>query len=391
MSGQKVAIIHDWLTVWAGAEKVLEQMLELWPEADVFCLINHLPENQEREFLKGRVKKTSFLQDIPFSKKIYRFCLPLMPFAIEQFDLTGYDLVISSSHAVAKGVITGPDSFHLCYCHSPMRYAWDFQHEYLGSPSTILKKICQFPVRYLLHRLRQWDFQSGQRPDLMLANSKYISRRIRKCYRRESLVVYPPVNTDRLKAYFKPYACKKDYYIVISRLVPYKRVQLIAEAFSSMAGKKLVIIGDGPERANLEQYIESLPDQQRSRITYLGYQDDAKLFDYLSFAKAMVFAAEEDFGILPVESQSVGTPVIAYGRGGATETVEEGKTGLFFHEPTVSAIQGAVNDFEQNTWDSDVCADNANKFAKQVFQREMQKCVEDWNNKSSRATLVQSS
>ncbi|SBT18963.1 GDP-mannose-dependent alpha-(1-6)-phosphatidylinositol monomannoside mannosyltransferase [Marinomonas gallaica] len=370
----KVAIVHDWLVAWAGAEKVLEQMLDIWPQADIYCMVDTLSSTGEVAVLKGKNITPSFIQGLPFAKKHYRLWLPLMPLAVEQFDLSGYDLVVSSSHAVAKGVITGPDTYHLCYCYSPMRYAWDLQHEYLRGATSLLSKLKQWPMRYLLHRLRLWDVASSLRPDKIVAISNYIARRIDKCYRRKADVVYPPVDTERLTPYYIPTEQKKSYYIAASRLVPYKRIQLIAEAFAQMPDKSLIIIGDGPERPALERYLATLPSTQ-TNVSYLGYQEDDDLYRYLSEARAMIFAAEEDFGILPVEAQAVGTPVIAFGRGGATETVVSNKTGLFFNEASRAGIIDAVAMFEAKTWDSQQCVHNAEKFSNAVFKAQLKQHI----------------
>ena len=288
-----------------------------------------------------------------------------MPLAVEQFDLSSYDLVISSSHAVAKGVITGPDTRHLCYCYTPMRYAWDLQHEYLRETRPgRLKNALQ---RYLLHRLRLWDLAASQRPDAYLAISEYIARRIAKHYRRPAQVIYPPVNVSQLAAY--PEQPQADYYLAASRLVPYKRLQLILEAFAGLPNEKLIIIGDGPERPRLERRLKQLRQQGQNNITYLGYQPDAVLHQHLAAARAFIFAAEEDFGILPVEAQALGTPVIAYGKGGARETVKEGVTGLFFDQATPQAIQNALQEFASRTWSPQACRDNARRFSLEEFRK----------------------
>lgn len=333
----KVAIVHDWLVTYAGAERVLEQIIHIWPDADLFAVVDFLPTDQ-RGFIQNKPVRTSFIQRFPKAKTHYRHYLPFMPIAIEQFDLSAYDVVISSSHAVAKGVLTGPDQLHICYCHTPIRYAWDLQHQYLAQSglNTGLKSIL---VRYLLHRIRLWDARTANGVDVFVANSHYIARRIDKVYRRQAEVVYPNVDTD----YFIPATAAKeqsDYYLTASRLVPYKKIDLLVQAFNAMPDKKLVVIGDGPD-------MEKIQALAGPNIQLVGYQPQAALLDFMQQAKAFVFAAEEDFGIVVVEAQACGVPVIAYGKGGATETVVHGETGWLYPEQNSAAVQNAVQQFEQ--------------------------------------------
>lgn len=332
----KVAIIHDWLVTYAGAERVLEQLIKLWPEADLFSLVDFLPANQ-RQFINNKSVETSFIQNLPLARTKYRQYLPLMLLAVEQFDLGDYDLVISSSHAVAKGVLTGPDQLHICYCHTPIRYAWDLQHQYLKQ-SGLGIGMRGFITRYLLHKIRLWDSRTANGVDVFVANSHYIARRIHKVYRRDATVIYPNVDTHT----FKPVnpLVKEDFYLTASRMVPYKKTDLIVQAFNAMPDKKLMVIGDGPDMAKIRA-------QAGRNVTILGYQHQAELLDYMQRARAFVFAAEEDFGIVPVEAQACGTPVIAFGKGGAAETVIHGETGWLFNEQSVSALVQAVHGFEQ--------------------------------------------
>ncbi len=239
----KVAVVHDWLVTYAGAERVLEQMLQVLPEADLFSLIDFVPDD-ERGFLGGRPVRTSFLQRLPWARTRYRSYLPLMPLAIEQFDLSSYDLIVSSSYAVAKGVLTGPDQLHLCMCYSPMRYAWDLQHQYLRE-SGLDRGLKSMLARRLLHRIRNWDARTGAGVDEFMAISRFVARRIRKVYRRESTVIYPPVDTDAFAPDWNQ--GREPFYLTASRMVPYKRIDLIAEAFAGMPDRTLVIIGDGPD------------------------------------------------------------------------------------------------------------------------------------------------
>jgi glycosyltransferase involved in cell wall biosynthesis len=365
----KVAIVHDWLVTYAGAERVLEQILSLYPEADLYSMIDFVPEN-ERAFLRGRKPHTSFIQALPGAKKHYRNYLPLMPLAVEQFDLSAYDLVISSSYAVAKGALTGPDQLHLCYCHSPMRYAWDLQHQYLRE-SGLERGLRSRLARYALHRLRLWDVRTANGVDGFIAVSQFIARRIWKVYRRESEVIYPPVDT----ASFNLSTEKADYFVAASRLVPYKRIDLIAEAFSRMPDRTLVIIGDGPEAPTLRAKLSP-------NCRWLGYQPEPVLREHLQRARALVFAAEEDFGILPLEAQACGTPVIAFNRGGSRETIrgldDPKPTGIFFEEQTVEAIVEALSRFDrhQNLITPEACRSNALRFSIDRFREEF-RCYAD--------------
>lgn len=365
----KIAIVCDWLVTYAGAERVLGEMLQVFPNADLFAVVDFLPDGQ-RGFLQGKPVKTTFIQNLPWARKHFRNYLPLMPLAIEQLDLSGYDVILSSSHAVAKGVLTGPDQLHISYVHTPMRYAWDMQASYLEESrfGSIKKTV----ARWILHYLRMWDARTADGVDYFLTNSHYIARRIMKCYRREANVIYPPVDIDA----FAFSEQKEDYYLTASRLVPYKKVSLIAEAFHAMPDKKLVIIGDGPEADK----VKRLPS---GNIEYIGYQPVEILKSKMQHAKAFVFAAEEDFGIAPVEAQACGTPVIAYGKGGVTESVraldEENPTGVFFSEQTAEAIRQAVLDFEQNRHriSPRECRKNAERFAAEKFRDAISAYVEE--------------
>jgi glycosyltransferase involved in cell wall biosynthesis len=361
----RVAMVHDWLVTYAGAERVLEQMLNVLPQADLFSLIDFLPPGQ-RGFLGGRPVRTSFLQRLPLARTRYRQYLPLMPLAIEQFDLSGYDLIVSSSYAVAKGVLTGPDQLHLCMCYSPMRYAWDLQHQYLRE-SGLDRGVRSMLARVLLHRIRNWDTRTGAGVDEFIAISRFVARRIRKVYRRESTVIYPPVDT----ASFRPdeQIRREEFYVTASRLVPYKRVDLLVDTFAARPDSSLVVIGDGPEAARVRS-------KAASNIRLLGEQPFPVLLDHLRRARAFVFAAEEDFGIAPLEAQACGTPVIALGKGGALETLrgldDPHPTAVFFPEQTVSALESAVVTFEQEEQriDPAVCRQNAMRFTVDRFRSE---------------------
>lgn len=360
---QKIAIVHDWLTVRGGAERVLERLLLRFPQADLFALVDFLPE-AERDCILHKPVRTSFIQRLPFARRHYRQYLPLMPIAIEQFDLSAYDLVISSSHAVAKGVLTGPDQLHLCLCYSPMRYAWDLQHQYLRE-SGLERGLKGLLARWMLHRLRLWDVRSANGVDAFIAISGFIANRIRKTYRRESRVIYPPVDTLR----FVPGETRGETYLTVSRLVPYKRIDLIIKAFAALPERQLVVIGDGPERARLQALAPP-------NVTLLGHQPEAAVLQHMQQARAFLFAAEEDFGIVALEAQACGTPVIAYGRGGALETVrgqdDAQPTGRFFYEQTAEALVGALRAFESEAgrYTPAACREQAERFSQTHFDAE---------------------
>lgn len=367
----KTAIVCDWLTSFAGSEKVLGEMIRVFPDADVFAVVDFLPDDA-RDFLRGKEVRTTFIQGLPFARKRFRSYLPLMPLAVEQIDLSGYDLVLSSSHAVAKGVLTGPEQLHISYVHTPMRYAWDMQAAYLAeSGFSSVKKML---ARGILHYLRIWDARTAAGVDRFITNSQYIARRIMKCYRREAKVIYPPVDVD----VFTPSGEKGDYYLTASRLVSYKKVRLIAEAFRGMPDKKLVIIGDGPEG-------EAVRRLSGGNIEFLGYQPFEVLRDKLRHARAFVFAAEEDFGIAPVEAMACGTPVIAYGHGGALETVRDigefraDGTGIFFEQQTAESIKEAVARFEETeaSITPEACRRNAERFSRERFREELRTYIEE--------------
>ena len=343
---------------------MLEQMLQVYPDADLFSLIDALDESG-RAFLKGKPVKTSFVQRLPGGKKHYRHFFPLMPLAIEQFDFSPYDLVISSSYAFAKGVITGPRQLHLCYCHSPIRYAWDLQTQYLKE-SKMARGFKSWIVRGLLHFIRMWDSRTAAGVDAFMANSRFIARRIEKVYRREAQVVYPPVNVDRFEICHE----KDRYYVTASRLVPYKRMDLIVEAFNAMPDRKLIVIGDGPELGNLQRLAGP-------NVQVLGWQPHDVLRKHMQRARGFVFAGEEDFGIIMLEAQACGTPVIAYGRGGALETVVDGHTGVFFDEQEVSSLTKAIDSFETQVWDPLKCRRNAERFSAENFKQEFETFVEE--------------
>ncbi|MBZ9566134.1 glycosyltransferase [Modicisalibacter tunisiensis] len=361
----RVAIVHDWLVTWAGAEKVLEVLLSLFPDAELFTMVNFL-EVEAAPILRGRRIHTSFIQNLPGAKSNYRKYLPLMPIAVEQFDLKGFDLIVSSSHAVAKGVIPDPEAVHVCYCYSPMRYAWDMQNQYLKQTGNAsgLKSIM---MRWVLHRLRLWDFASAQRVDHFVAISEYIKRRINSVYRRDSLVVYPPVDCRK----FDYKKTRKKFYVTAGRMVPYKRFDIVVEAFTKLRHLELIVIGDGPD-------FKSIKSMAGDNVHFLGYQSDQVLAGYLEHAAAFVFMAEEDFGILPVEAQSAGAPVIGYGKGGMAETVIHGKTGILVSDQSVDSLVKAIREFENERKGNETafcaidCHENALRFSRERFCSELE-------------------
>lgn len=364
----RVAIIHDWLVTYAGAERVLEQMIAIYPEADIFSIVDFLSDDQ-RVFLKNRPVTTSFIQKLPFAKKYYRQYLPLMPLAIEQFDLSNYDLVISSSHAVAKGVLVGPAQLHVCMCYTPIRYAWDLQHQYLRE-SGLQHGMKGWLARYLLHKIRLWDIRTAAGVDVFIAISQFIERRIRRVYRRNAVVIYPPVDVEA----FTCHLTKDDFYLTASRMVPYKRIDLIVEAFSKMPAKRLIVIGEGPD-------FEKIRGIAGPNVTLLGYQPYSVLKEHMQRAKAFVFAAEEDFGIAPIEAQACGTPVIALGKGGALETIRgysgEDRTGVFFKTQSVESLIEAVEIFDSGgRIDPNRCRANAERFAVPVFRQRLAEVID---------------
>jgi glycosyltransferase involved in cell wall biosynthesis len=356
----RVAIVHDWLVAPGGAEKVLEQIIECFPDADLFSLVDFL---EDRRPLHGKPVTTSFIQRLPFARRHYDSYLPLMPLAVQQFDLADYDLIITSSHTVAKGVLVGPDQTHISYVHSPMRHAWDRQHEYLREAG-LTRGPKSWLMRALLHYLRGWDSHSANGVDRLIANSQFVARRMMKTYRRDAAVIPPPVNVDE----FELCTHKEDFYLTASRMVPYKRIDLIVETFSATPHRKLIVIGDGPEMAAIRA-------KAGPNVTILGYQPIGVLKSYLQRARAFVFAAEEDFGIVTLEAQACGTPVIAFGKGGSLETVvpvgDAHPTGIYFGSQTVVSMLDAIDRFERQHEQITpaACRANAERFSAAVFRR----------------------
>jgi len=362
--GLNVGIVADWLVTYAGAEKVIKEFFDVFPEAELYSVVDFLSD-EDRSRFHGKKSKTTFVQNLPGAKKRYQKYLPFMPLAIEQLDVSKHDIILSSSHAVSKGVLTGPDQLHISYVHSPIRYAWDLQHQYLREAG-MDKGVKGLLAKWMLHKIRNWDYRTANGVDHFIANSQFIARRIKKVYGRDADVIYPPVDVER----FLLNENKEDYYFTASRMVPYKRIDLIVEAFSHTPDKKLVVIGDGSEMAKIKS-------KASKNVEILGYQSNSVMQEYMRNAKAFVFAAEEDFGITPVEAQACGTPVIAFGKGGSLETVrpfgENKPTGFFFDKQDVQSVVSAINDFDkmQDKINPQDCRDNALRFSAERFRTEI--------------------
>ena len=369
-----VSFVHEWLTEWGGSEDVTRLMLRCYPRAELFATIDHLRES-DRQRLGADSIHTSFLQRMPLVAKRFWNYLPITALAIETHNLSAADLIVSNSHAFAKGVLTTGPQLHVSYVQSPMRYAWDLHHQYM-TDYKLDRGVKGMLARWMFHRLRMWDRQTANNVDLFLANSRHVQQRIWRTYRRRSRVLYPPVRTSA----FEMRSVKEDFYVTVSRLVSYKRVDLIVDAFRSMPQRKLVVIGSGPE-------LETIRRQCPPNVELLGWQPDAVVQDYLGRAKAFVFAAHEDFGISPLEAQACGTPVIAFGVGGARETVRNlhdlsEPTGLLFPRQTVESLAAAVQSFEDAgaVFHPEACRGWAETFSEERFEREFSGVIEQaWN------------
>ena len=373
LSNHNVAVTHDWLLDYAGAERVLEQLLQiLGPKTPVYTTVyksDNLPFLDKHEVLE------SFIAKLPFGRSKYRSYLPFMPLAVEQWNMNKYDVVISSSYAVAKGFLSHPDQLHISYVHSPIRYAWDLQHQYLDEANldTGVKGII---AKWILHKMRIWDVRTAHGVDHFVANSKFIARRIYKVYRREAKVIYPPVNLEEFSFKYK----KSDYYVTSGRLVPYKKQSLIIQAFNKLPQKKLIIAGDGPDMHRLKALANK-------NVEFTGFLDQDDLVALIQNAKAYVYAAMEDFGIAPVEAQACGTPVIALGRGGTAETVNSLEsnrpTGVLYFDQVPEALSEAISVFERNQakFDPHIIRENANLYSKEKFKREIRNYIEEkWDS-----------
>lgn len=363
--------MHEWLTDWGGSEDVTRLMLDCYPDAGLYATIDFLSPG-DRSKLANRPIRTTFLQRVPWVRTRFWNYLPVTAVAVEGHDLRAAEIIISSSHAFAKGVLTTGQQLHVSYVHSPMRYAWDLHHQYLAD-YRLDRGLKGMLARYLFHRLRMWDRQTANNVDLFLANSRHVQQRIWRTYRRPSRVIYPPVRTDQ----YTVQAHKEDHYVTVSRLVNYKRIDIMLEAFRSMPSRKLIVIGDGPEMPALEA-------KRPPNVALMGWQSDEVVGQNLRAAKAFIFAAHEDFGISPVEAQACGTPVIAYGAGGSLETVRDLQrslrpTGLLFAEQTAASLAEAVEFFESTgpVFDPLVCREWAEQFSEARFKREFRNCVDE--------------
>ena len=361
MSWPKTAIIHEWLVSYAGSERCVESFTNIWKNADVFALVDFLNEEQRNIILKGKKANTTFIQKLPMARKRHRYYLPLFPTAIEHLNLSDYRLIISSNHAVSKGVKTNKNQLHISYCHSPMRYAWDQSEHYLTG-------VKGFFAKAFMNYLRRWDLKSADNVNFFIANSNHIAEKIKRIYNRDSTVIYPPVDVDKFEVSEK----KEDYYLIASRFVPYKKVDLVVEAFNQMPDKKLLVIGSGPEK-------EKIKNIAGPNIEFLPHQPSAQLNEYLKKAKAFVFAAEEDFGITVVEAMACGTPVIALNKGGTAESVINGKTGILFNEQNPDSIKNAVKEFDKriDNFDLQAIRKHSEEFGRPIFEKNISEFVMD--------------
>lgn len=363
----KVALVHYWLVSMRGGEKVLEELCELFPDADVFTHV--YDPKVVSPVIRRHAVRTTLISALPFSKRFYRTYLPLMPLALEQLDLRQYDLVISSESGPAKGVLTRPDAFHICYCHTPMRYIWNMYLDYKRSINPVLRPF----MTWIASSLRAWDQHSANRVDLFLANSQNVKRQIRKYYGRESIVIPPPVDVESFQ---QPKRECTGAYLAVGQLVRYKRMDLAIEACNRL-GRRLIIIGDGQEYKALRKIAGPT-------ISFLGKQDAVTLRDHYGSCKALLFPGEEDFGIVPLEAMASGKPVIALRRGGALETVVEGHTGLFFNDPVAESLMAAISHFEriEQSFDPAAISKHAEQFSKTAFKRRIMQAVQEYTGHS---------
>ena len=362
-SFMKIAFVHDFLLRLGGAERVLKTLMDMYPDAPVYTLL-YDEKKVGHVFPKERVR-TSKLQKFPhFIPGSHKFLFPFMPGAIEDFDFSDFDVVVSSSNAYAHGIVTNLETKHICYYHSPMRYAWDYAHQYLKDQK--LGLIGEFFVSRMMHKIRQWDFLAADRVEIALANSKTVQQRIRKYYRKEAEVIYPPVDTEN----FEPHEKHEGYFLIVSTLTPYKKIDLAIELFNKV-GKKLVIIGSGNDEARLRRLAGA-------NIDFLGFKSDEVVKEYLENCRAFIFPGEEDFGIAPVEAMACGKPVLALRGGGLTETMIEGVTGQFFEEPTVESMEAGLTQLliNEKEYDAEKIAKHAQKFSEKTFKKAMKSVID---------------
>ncbi len=371
LRNKKIALVHYWLTGMRGGEKVVQSICNIFPDIDIFTLV--YDKEKISDIINNHRITTSFIQKLPFAKRKYQNYLPFMPVAVEQFDLSDYDLVISSESGIAKGVLTRPETCHICYCHSPMRYLWNMYFDYMKNEKMgSLKK--NF-IKWYFNYLRVWDLASASRVDYFVSNSHNVRKRIKKYYRRDAEVIYPPVDIEN----FKPVRDKKDYYLIVSQLVSYKRIDLAVEVFNEL-GLELIIIGEGPEQKKLKK-------RAKPNIKFLGWVDNSELSKYYSEARAFIFPGEEDFGITPVEAQASGTPVIGYGRGGICETVIDGETGILFNNQDSGSLIEAIKNFESSNigFNQEKILQNSRKFSKDEFEKRFKDFAEEKYREHSEA------
>lgn len=367
----RIAIVHDYLIQIGGAERVVETLCEMFPEAPIFTLL--YDDRIMNGIFKSKTIKSSFLQKIPFAKKYHRYFLALMPFAIGRFDLSGYDLIISSSSSYAKGFKKPKNSLHICYCHTPLRYAWDDTGRFIRESN--YPRFVKLFIPFLIEHIKKWDLKAASGVDYFIANSNFIADKIKRYYKRDAIVIYPPVgitNNSQPATYDK----ERDYYLIVSRLLPYKRIDIAIQAFNELArlpagkGLKLKIVGDGPERKNLEKMAGK-------NIEFLGSRYDEELIDIYGECKAFIFPQEEDFGITAVEAQMAGRPVIAFQAGGALESVVDGKTGVFFKKQNKDSLIDAIRRFDKMKFSEEEIMIHAQKFSKENFKKKIKEFIDD--------------
>ncbi|TSD02141.1 MAG: group 1 glycosyl transferase [Parcubacteria group bacterium Athens0714_26] len=357
----KIALVHDYLNQYGGAEKVLEAFTEIFPDAPIYTLIY----NQKiiDKYFPGKKIRASFLQKVPFSGSYHRFFPPLMPMAIEKFDLSDFDLIVSDSASFAKGALTKPEALHICYCHTPPRYAWDDSHKYIKEFS--MPSLAKIFIPFFMNYIRLWDKEAASRVDEFVCNSSFVTRRIKKYYKRDAEVIHPPVDTEFFKPISKP---SEEYYLMVGRLLPYKRFDIAIEAFNKLE-MPLKIIGSGPDKRKLKKMANW-------NIEFLGELSSEKLKEYYQNCKALIFPQEEDFGIVALEAMACGRPIIAYRGGGALESVLEGKTGVFFDEQNMESLVEAVKKFQPQKFDSSFIRQHALKFDKEIFKKKIKDFIE---------------
>ena len=370
----KVVLVHDWITGMRGGERVLEALCELFPEADLFTLV--WEKGSASSVIENRKVKTSLLQKMPFGKSKYRYYLPLLPFFADRLDLSGYDLVISSSHAVAKNVKVDSHALHVSYVHTPMRYVWDMFDHYFGEGTSFSQSV-KLAAKAIRPYLQKQDVRKSDRVHHYITNSDFVGNRVKKYYDREYIVIHPPVDVEEFIP--KKVVKKSDYYVIVSALVPYKRIDLAVEAFNKL-NKNLVIIGSGSE-------MDRLQNMAGRNIKFTDYLERKEMIKTLQRAKGFIYPQIEDFGITAVESQAAGTPVIAFNKGGATETIVEGTTGVLFDKQDVDSLAEAVKRLEKKSWDANKLIENARRFEKKVFKEKISQYIDDkwldWKGKTS--------